>query len=87
MEEWMKQEKIPQTDSIKEISDFWDTHDNTTYANELEEVHKQIFDNSKEVSIKLDSNEIDEIEKLAKGRGISNADLIHEWVREKLKAA
>ena len=83
----MKKEKIPQTDSIKEIADFWDTHDITNYANELEEVHEQIFDNSKEVSIKLDSNEIDEIEKLAKGRGISNADLIHEWVREKLKAA
>ena len=83
----MKKEKIPQTDSIKEIADFWDTHDITNYTNELEEVHEQIFDNSKEVSIKLDSNEIDEIEKLAKGRGISNADLIHEWVREKLKAA
>ena len=83
----MIKEKIPQTDSIKEIADFWDTHDITDYDNELEEVHEQIFDSKRELSIKLDSDEINEIEKLAKLRGISNTELIYEWVRDKLRAA
>ena len=34
----MSTESIPQTDSIEELSRFWDTHDLTHFEEELEEV-------------------------------------------------
>ena len=32
---------LPQTDSIQELAQFWDTHDLTEFADELEEVFER----------------------------------------------
>ncbi len=34
----MKRPNIPQTDSIQELTHFWDAHDLTDFENELEQV-------------------------------------------------
>ena len=34
---------LPQTDSIQELAQFWDTHDLTEFADELEEVIEPVF--------------------------------------------
>ena len=39
----MNIEKIPQTDSILELAEFWDTHDLTNFEDQLEEVIEPIF--------------------------------------------
>ena len=39
----MKKSRIPQTDSIKELAEFWDTHDFTDFEDELEEVTEPVF--------------------------------------------
>ncbi|MDE0483880.1 MAG: CopG family antitoxin [Candidatus Poribacteria bacterium] len=80
----MNRTKIPQTDSIRELADFWDTHDLTDFENELEEVSEPVFDNS--VSVQLESKELEIIETLAKSRGISPENLIREWVIERIAA-
>ena len=36
----MKQRGIPETDSIRELAEFWDTHDVTDFNGELEEVNE-----------------------------------------------
>ena len=76
---------IPQTDSIQELADFWDTHDLTDFEDELEEVSEPVFDNS--VSVQLKPEEFEIIETLAKSRGISPANLIREWVVERIDSA
>ena len=45
---------------------------------------KNVFDNS--VSVQLKPEEFEIIETLAKSRGISPANLIREWVVERIKA-
>jgi hypothetical protein len=42
MEEEMKKDKIPQTDSIQELAPFWDRHDVTEFEDQLEEVEEPI---------------------------------------------
>jgi len=83
----MKKEHIPQTDSIKELAEFWDTHDITDFEDELEEVKEPVFERRRELKIKLEPDEAGEIERLAKSKGISGIELVRQWVREKLKAA
>ncbi len=83
MEETMNRTNIPQTDSIQELADFWDTHDLTDFEDELEEVTAPVFDNS--VSVQLKSEELEIIKTLAKLRGISPANLIREWVLEHIE--
>jgi hypothetical protein len=43
MEEQMN-DKLPQTDSIQELTKFWDRHDLTDFEDELEEVSDPVFD-------------------------------------------
>ena len=39
----MKKSKLPKTDSIQELAEFWDTHDLTDFEEELEEVAEPVF--------------------------------------------
>ena len=80
----LNSKKILQTDSIQELTNFWDTHDITDFENELEEVSEPVFDNS--VSVQLESKELEIIETLAKSCGISSENLIREWVVERIAA-
>ena len=80
----MNRTNIPQTDSIQELADFWDTHDLTDFEDELEEVTEPVFENL--VFIQLKPEELEIIETLAKPRGISPANLIRGWVVERITA-
>jgi hypothetical protein len=82
-------DKIPNTDSIKELAAFWDNHDITDYQGEFEEVCEEVFEiqNEKHIEIQLDFKEFEIIEKLAREKGISDKALLQEWIKEKLKAA
>jgi predicted DNA binding CopG/RHH family protein len=87
MEEPMNIEAIPQTDSIQDLAQFWDTHDLTDFEPELEEVTELIFDREALVQIRLPSQEVEAVKKVAKLRGINYTDLIREWVLEKVRTA
>ena len=76
-------QEIPQTDSIQELALFWDTHDLTDFEDQLEEVSETVFERST-VKIHLQSDEVETIRKLASSRGISRANLIREWVLERI---
>ncbi len=39
--------EIPLTDSIEELAQFWDLHDLTDFADELEEVSEPVFGRSR----------------------------------------
>lgn len=49
----MKSQKLPQTDSIKELAEFWQTHDLTDFEDELEEVTEPVFERKTIVQIEL----------------------------------
>lgn len=40
----MNREIIPQTDSIKKLAEFWDSHDLTDFEEQLEEVTEKVFE-------------------------------------------
>ncbi len=83
----MNRTKIPQTDSIEELARFWDTHDLTDLADELEEVNESVFEPQTEVTIRLEPQDASAVTELAKSRGVSQANLIQEWVVERIQAS
>jgi predicted DNA binding CopG/RHH family protein len=87
MEEPMNIKTIPQTDSIQELAQFWDTHDLTDFEAQLEEVIEPVFDREALVQISLRSQEVEAVKKVARSRGINYTDLIREWVLEKVRTA
>ena len=85
----MKQQQIPQTDSIEELARFWDTHDITDFEDNLEEVTEPVFVRAPEatVTIRFPKQEMETIKRLAQARGIGHRTLIRLWVLEKLKVS
>ena len=76
--------KLPTTDSIQELATFWQQHDLTDFEDELEEVAEPMFQRAHVVGVALTQAEHQAIRDAAVGRGLDEAALIHEWVKEKL---
>lgn len=81
--------KLPKTDSIEALARFWDTHDLTDFEDQLEEVQEPVFarDPQPLMKIPLLPREAKALKRLAKAKGVNQADLVREWVREKLRAS
>jgi predicted DNA binding CopG/RHH family protein len=85
----MKVQKIPETDSIEELAQFWDTHDLTDFEDQVEEVRESVFQRRPDtvITVRLRRQEIEALKRSAKARGVREAALLHQWVREKLREA
>ncbi len=83
----MNKERLPDIDSINELARFWDHHDITDFEDELEEISEPIFRRGKNVEIHLEPDEMESLEKFARKKGVKDAELIREWILEKLRAA
>ncbi len=79
--------KIPDTDSIQELAQFWDTHDLTDFEDQLEEVTEPVFERETVVEIHLQPQEVEAVKKIAQSKGISYADLIREWILERVQVS
>ncbi len=82
----MKTRRLPQTDSIQELARFWDTHDLTDFEDQLEEVSQPVFERQTVIPLNLEPKEAKAVRKIAKAKGIADAELIRGWVREKIHA-
>lgn len=85
----MKTRKIPETDSVEELGRFWDTHDLTDFEEHLEDVSERVFERKPEtvIPVRLRRQEIEAVKRVAKTRGVREAALLRQWVREKLREA
>jgi len=76
--------KLPETDSIRELAEFWDTHDVADFADELVEVRERVFARRGAVTVALSAGELKTLRDLAASQGVDEAALIRSWVQEKL---
>ena len=86
MEKSMKNEEIPQTDSIQEMARFWASHDLTDFEDQLEEVSDTVFEHDTVTKIYLQQDEVEAVRRLATLRGVSYSDLIRKWILERIHA-
>jgi predicted DNA binding CopG/RHH family protein len=85
MERPMSTDKVPRTDSIHELAQFWDTHDLTDFGEQLEEVAEPVFEREKVVQVHLPTRDAEAIESIARAQGLNSADLIRAWIMEKVQ--
>lgn len=89
MEKTMKAPKIPSTDSIEQLARFWDSHDLTEFADQLEEAGEPVFEraSSTAVTVHLRPHEAKAVKQVAKSKRVREATLLRRWVIEKLHAS
>jgi len=78
---------IPRTDSIQELAEFWDTHDFTDYEDQFEEVDKPLFRKKAVIKISVSPLEAKAVDEMAKSKGVDAAELIRQWVQEKVSVS
>ena len=81
----MMHEHIPSTDSISELARFWDTHDITDFESELEVVDEAVFVDGvsgHRIVLQLSDMEAQTVHAAAQARGVDEATVIRDWIRE-----
>ena len=83
----MSIKELPTTDSIQELASFWEHHDLTDFQDELEEVGEHVFERPTTIPLILGPVEAEAVKRIARANGVKDADLIHTWVKEKIRAS
>jgi predicted DNA binding CopG/RHH family protein len=79
--------KLPRFVSEQEEAEFWASHDSTEYLNDTEPVSVTFVDArppKKQISLRLDTDAIEELKAVAQRKGIGYQTLIRIWVMERL---
>jgi predicted phosphatase len=87
MEKTLKRPKLPETDSVEALADFWDRHDLTDFEPHLEEVTEPVFVRAKgaSVSIELRPAEAQQLKKIARSKGVPETTILKQWILERLQ--
>ena len=82
----MKKPKLPKTDSIQKLAEFWDTHDLTDFECELEEVADPVFarERGPTLNVPLKPPQLKAVQKMAEAKGLSPQQLVRDWVLKKI---
>jgi hypothetical protein len=80
----MKKSRLPKTDPVKKLAEFWDSHDLTDFKDELEEVTEPVFVRSNVIKVPLEAREAEAVERMANAKGVSPEELVRAWVVQKV---
>jgi hypothetical protein len=78
---------IPKTDSIRELAEFWDSHDFTDHEDEFDEVTEPLFQQRTVLRLELSPQEAEAVGKIASSKGVAATELVRQWVQEKVTAS
>jgi hypothetical protein len=74
-------------DSIEKLVEFFDTHDMTDYEDEFETVEEPVAEPGDKITVDLPANEAEAVREIAKSQGLTETQLVREWVLERIHAA
>ena len=83
----MSSQHLPQIDSIQKLAEFWDTHDLTDFASELEEVGEPVVERKSTISVRLDADDAETVHKVASSKGLADSELVRQWIVECIHAS
>lgn len=77
-------DKLPTFKNLREVADFWDTHEFTEFAHEFTRAKTAEIELRKRTYLPVTLEMYEKLEHIATARGISVDVLIKQWVEEKL---
>ncbi|MEQ8190770.1 MAG: CopG family antitoxin [Candidatus Eremiobacterota bacterium] len=77
---------IPKFKTDKEAADFWDNHSFEDYFEDTKEAEIEFVRNPKKtLTVRLDPDDVEMVQKLAHYKGLSYTALIRMWIKENLR--
>ena len=86
MEKTIGRQRLPNTDSIAELAEFWDSHDLTDFEKDLEEAAEPVFVRAKGTSLSIDlqPTEAQHLRRIARSKGVKETTVLRQWIVERL---
>ena len=83
-----KSDRLPEEfASTDQAGEFWDTHEITEYKDSLEPVELEVSIKERRFEIEVDEELLMQLKERASKMGVSVAQLVCQYLRDKLKAA
>ena len=77
--------KIPKFKTDEEAARFWESHSFQDYYSDTKEAWIKFVRRAKRtVAVRLDSDDIKSVEKIAERKGLSYTSLLRMWIKEHL---
>lgn len=78
--------KLPETDSITALAEFWQTHDLTDFEDALVEVTEPVLQRAEPLSVILPAADLAALRARARQEHIPETALVSRWIHERLDA-
>ena len=78
--------KLPETDSITALAEFWQTHDLTDFDDALVQVTEPVFQRPEPLSVVLPPADLAALRARARQEHIPETALVTRWIHERLQA-
>ncbi len=83
----MSENKMPELDSIEELTDFFDNNDMSEYLDAMPQVHFDVEIARRSFLVSVDKQLMKKLTQLAKAQHTSTEQLVNAWLKEKTAQA
>ena len=80
-----KAKTLPRSKSIKELIDFFETHDIGDYWEEMPEAHFEVNIKKRKHLVALEEDIVGKLTEIAKSKKVSSESLINAWLKDKIR--
>jgi len=80
-----KANTLPHSRSIKELVDFFETHDMGDYLEKMPKAHFYVNIKKRKHLIALEEDIVDKLTEIAKSKKVSSESLINTWLKDKIR--
>jgi len=78
---------LPPSSSVKELVDFFETHDMGDYWDQMPEAHFIVNIRKRKHLVALEEDVADKLTEIAKTKRISSESLINTWLKDQIRRA
>ena len=82
-----KPKTLPRSQSVKELVDFFETHDMGDYWEQMPEVYFDVNIKKRKHLVALEEDIVDKLTKIAKSKKVSSESLINTWLKDRIRRA
>ena len=82
-----KSKSLPRSNTVKELVDFFETHDMGDYWERMPQAHFDVSIKRRKHLVALEEDIVGKLTAIAKAKKISSESLVNTWLKEKIRRA
>jgi hypothetical protein len=80
-----KPKALPRSKTLKDLVDFFETHDMGDYWEKMPKAHFDVNIRKRKHLVALEEDIVDKLTEIAKSKKVSSESLINTWLKDKIR--